>query len=858
MRRWPAARSWAAAAEDAVKWLRHAPVDMQYFAADDRPPADLCVSLVTGCDLYVGIIGTRYGSPVRDDPERSYTELEFDTATALGKRRLVFLIDETAATAAADAGDRAAAAALPSGDPWAARQAVFRQRLLDSGLTVSMVATPEALETGIVQAAAQLMLADALVAGPASPSAPPAPAPARVPRQLPPEAAAFVDRVHHFQRLSALLAAPDERRAFIGVVSGPAGVGKTSFAVHVAHGVRDRFPDGQLYIDLRGYSPQPPLRPEEALDRFVRALGGEPTQVPTDLDELGELYRSLLEDRRVLVILDNALTSEQVRPLLPRPGCAVLVTSRGPLSSLVVQDGAVRTTLEPLEPIHAEALLRALTDAGLGPGVGGPPDPDDPVAVLARQCGYLPLALRIAAEQAALSGLSLAELVDELAGEHGRLDALTGVDDPNSEVRTVFSCSYRNLTEPLRRAFRLLALHPGGELGAAAAAALLGMPPGAAGRALESLVAFNVLERPALGRYRFHDLVREYATERLTADEPEDERRRALDRELDWYVHAADAGDRILAPLRRHVELDAPIAGTPPVAFSGHDDALAWCDAERHNLAAMTGLAAASGRDVGAWKLGLAPVTFFKLRHHHADWLAASEIAVAAARAAGDASAEAWALTNVGGACLELGHLKRAWEAYQDSLAGARRTGDRVGEAMTLANLGELAEALGRHDQALDYGEQARDLWRALGGRHRDEAFALRDAIAPAYLARGQYDDALRAYQEAYDLCQGTDLQAEGLILRDLGRTHQTMGDPAAASEAYERALAVHRTSGDRIGEAMTLRALATVHAALDDPVGAQSALLQALAILVEQDRPAEAGEVRAALRDLGLDPGEA
>ncbi len=314
-------------------------------------------------------------------------------------------------------------------------------------------------------------------------------------------------------------------------------MGKTSFAVHVAHGVRDRFPDGQLYIDLRGYSPQPPLRPEEALDRFVRALGGEPTQLPTDPDGLGELYRSLLEDRRVLVILVNALTFEQVRPLLPGPGCSVLVTSRGPLSSLVVQDGAVRTTLEPLEPIHAEALLRALTDAGLGPSAGGPPDLDDPVAVLARQCAYLPLALRIAAEQAALSGFSLAELVDELAGEHGRLDALI-VDDPNSEVRTVFSWSYRNLTEPLRRAFRLLALHPGGELGAAAAAALLGMQPGAAGRALERLVAFNVLERPARGRYRFHDLVREYVTERLTADKPEDERRRALDRELDWYVHA--------------------------------------------------------------------------------------------------------------------------------------------------------------------------------------------------------------------------------------------------------------------------------------------------------------------------------
>ncbi|OHV61268.1 hypothetical protein BCD48_40115 [Pseudofrankia sp. BMG5.36] len=861
MRGWPAARSWVEAAEDAVKRLRHAPVDMRYFAADDRPPADLCVSLVTDCDLYVGIIGTRYGSPVRDDPARSYTELEFDTASELRKRRLVFLIDETAATAAVAAGDAGAAAASPANDPWAARQATFRQRVLDSGLTANFVATPEALETGIVHAVAQLMLADAQRAAPAAASAPAVPAPARVPRQLPPEAAAFVDRVHHFQRLSALLAAPDERRAFIGVVSGPAGVGKTSFAVHVAHGVRGRFPDGQLYVDLRGYSPQPPLPPEEALDGFVRALGADPAQVPADVGGLGELYRSLLDGRHVLVILDNALSAEQVRPLLPPPGSAVIVTSRGPLSGLVVQDGAMRLALEPLEPLHAEALLRALTTAGLGPGEPEPAAKDDvdPVARLARQCGYLPLALRIAAEQAALSGLSLAELVDELASEHGRLDALTGVDDdPNSEVRTVFSWSYRNLSEPLRRAFRLLALHPGGELPTAAAAAVLGVPIGAAGRALDSLVAFNVLERPGRGRYRFHDLVREYAAERLIADEPADERGNALDRELDWYLHAADAADRILAPLRRHVEPGDALEGVPTVAFAGHDAALAWCDAERHNLAAMTELAAATGRPMAAWKLALAPVTFFKLRHHHADWLAASEVAVAATRAAGDPSAEAWALTNVGGACLQLGHLDRAWDVYQESLTGARRTGDRVGEAMTLANLGELAQALARFDQALDYGGQARNLWRALGDRRRDEAFALQDAIAPAYRARGQFDQALRAYGEAYELCRGTDLQGEGLILRDLGRTRQLMGDPAGASADYEHALTVHRTSGDRVGEATTLRALATARAALDDQVGAQSALLQALAILIEQDRAEAADEVRAALRAMGLDPGTA
>ncbi len=865
MRRWPADRSWVTAAEDAVKRLRHAPVDMAYFAADDRPPAKLCVSLVENCDLYVGIIGTRYGSPVRDDPERSYTELEFDTATALGKRRLVYLVDEAAAQLAADAGDAGAAGAVPALDPWAARQTAFRQRVLDSGLTATLVTSPAQVEAGLVQAIAQLMLADAVEASPVGTSAMPAPAPLRVPRQLPPEAAAFINRVHHFQRLSELLAAPDDRRAFVGVISGPAGVGKTSFAVHVAHGVRDQFPDGQLYVDFRGYSPQPPLSAEEALDRFVRALGADDARIPTGLHGLGELYRYLLDGRRVLVILDNALNVDQVRALLPPPGCAAIVTTRGPLSGLVVQDGATRITLEPLEPIHAEALLRTLTSAGLGqPAVDGtnddPPSvPGDPVAALARQCGYLPLALRIAAEQATLSGLSLAELVDELADARGRLDALAGLDeDPGSAVRTVFSWSYRNLSEPLRRAFRLLALHPGGELPTAAAAALLGIPTAAAGRTLDSLVAFSVLERPSRGRYRFHDLVREYAAERLGADEPADDRRDALDRELDWYLRAADAADRVLAPQRRHVPVDAPLPAVPTTAFGGHDAALAWCDAERHNLTAMTELAAATARPVAAWKLALAPVTFFKRRHFDTDWLAASEIAVAAARAAGDVAAEAWALTNVGGACLTLGHLDRAWEVYEESLAGARRTGDQVGEAMTLSNLGELALELGRHDQALSFGQQARDLWRALGSRDRDEAFVLRDAIAPAYLARGQYDDALRAYHEAYDLCRGTDLQAEGLILRDLGHVHLAMGNAAEASADYERSLVVHQTSGDRVGEANTLRALATARLTLDDAAGAQGALLQALAILREQDHLAEADAVLATLRELGLHTGDA
>ncbi|MDT3445396.1 tetratricopeptide repeat protein [Pseudofrankia sp. BMG5.37] len=867
MRHWPATRSWVAAAEDAVKRLRHAPVDMLYFTADDRPPADLCTSLVAGCDLYVGIIGLRYGSPVRDDPDRSYTELEFDTATELGKRRLVFLVDPAALVGAPTADVDAAGAAA---DPWADRQERFRRRLLDSGLTAPAVATPANLETALVQAIAQLMLADAVDARMAAADAAgrSAHATRRVPRQLPPEAAAFTDRVRHFERLAAHLERPDRNRAFVGLVGGPAGVGKTSFAVHVAHRVRDRFPDGQLYVDLRGYSPLPALRPEEALDGFVRALGLEPEQVPTDLAGLVQAYRTLLDNRRALLIIDNALTSEQVRPLLPPPGSAAIVTTRGPLSGLVVQDGALRMVLEPLEPVHAETLLRALAAGAAGdpffdPEAGGgraasPGDSspaEDPVAELARQCGYLPLALRIAAEQAVLTGLSLADLVDELASERGRLDVLTGIDDdPGTQVRTVFYWSYRNLPNDQRRAFRLLAAHPGSGVSVPAAAALLGQSPAATARVLDTLVAFNMLERPARGRYRFHDLIGAYAAERLEEDEPEADRAAALDRLLDWYLHAADAADRIIAPLRRHVPLGDPAAGTPPVRLGGNQDAVRWYDEERHNIAALVRLAASTGRHETAWKLALAPVPYLTLRHHYTDWLQAVELGAAAAEAAGDASARAWCVMSVGGASMTLGRPDPAYAAHQTSVRLNREIGDRVGEGMALSNLGETAYLLGRLDEALDVGHQALAIWRELDDP-RDLAITLRDVIAPVHLARGEHEEALRIYQEALETSRGLDKLTEGLVLHDLGRTYQAMGNQQEAFASYDSAARTRRASGDLVGEADSLRGLASAQLALGDAAGAQGALLQALAILVEQGRDQPADEVRAALRGLGFDP---
>lgn len=816
----PAGRSWVDAAEEAIKRLRHAPVDMEYFTADNRTPAELCAEQVGGADLYVGIIGDSYGSVVRDDPSRSYTEMEFDTATAAYKRRLVFFVENGPPEAL---------------DP---RQLAFRARIRASGLTTSSAADPAELEAALIQAIAQLMLADAAAAR--------APAPlVRRPRQLPIGTADFTDRTNYRAQLAALLL-PEEQAGQrpIGIISGPPGVGKSSLAVQVAYEVRDRFPDGQLYLDLHGYSAIPALTAYEALDRFVRSLDDSATQ-PPDLDEerLAQRYRELLDGRRVLVIIDNALTAQQVRPLLPPPRCATLITTRGPLSSLVVQDSAVRVVLPPLAPPDAETLLLAAARV----------DDDGAAAELALLCGYLPLALKIAAEHAALSGLTLGELAEQLAQERNRLDALAGVDgDPTSEVRMVFSWSYRNLPEDLQRAFRLLGLHPGADISTTAAAALFGATPDRARRMLNSLVAFNVVERSARDRYHLLDLLREYAAERVAEDESGGSRQAALSREFDWYVRTTDAADRFFAPQRRHVPLGPPPPDTPVVELGGYEGALRWCDAERANLHAAVRSAGADGMPDIAWRLALAAVTYYKIRRHYTDWLSTSEIAVAAARAADDAFAEQWSLTSLGGALVEVGRFDEAWSAYRESLRINREIGDRIGEGMALGNLGETARELDRFDDALDLGGQALAIWREIGDR-RNEAIVIRDVLAGARFDRGEYAPAERLYREALVACHGVDSHTEGMVLHDLGLTLQAQDRAGEAADTYEEALAVRRMIGDRFGEAETLQALGEARLLLGDRVAAQSALLQSLGVYTELGSP-KADAVRGRLGELGFD----
>jgi hypothetical protein len=424
------------------------------------------------------------------------------------------------------------------------------------------------------------------------------------PHQLPSDPTKFTGRGEHLRELNELAAEDSPSR--IAVITGQPGVGKTALAVHWAHQVLDRFPDGQLHVDLRGYASGTPIDWEDVLEDFLTALGGPKIVIPTSADARKGLYQSLLSGRRLLVILDNALSAEQVRPLLPgEAGCFVLVTSRSGLPGLVARDGAERLRLDALPAGEAAELL--------GKVVGTARVPATTLQQLADLCGRLPLALRIVAEQAANSATHIDDLIADLTDERSRLDALAlAEDDAQTAVRTVFSWSFRTLSPAAAEMFRFLGLWPGSDLGADAAAALAGISTSAARNALLQLANAHLIDADA-GRFRTHDLLREYAKdmaeEELTLDDRED----AAERLLCWYTatmnNAEAAANRNYPPL--HIK---PYVDASPLEFDDPDAATAWQATEHTNvLAVVRGAADASSH---SWKLLLALLIQFANARH--------------------------------------------------------------------------------------------------------------------------------------------------------------------------------------------------------------------------------------------------
>ncbi|MDQ3765296.1 MAG: tetratricopeptide repeat protein [Actinomycetota bacterium] len=634
-----------------------------------------------------------------------------------------------------------------------------------------------------------------------------------VPAQLPTDVDRFTGRTQELADLDRLLAATakqaDEQSTAVVIfaVSGTAGVGKTALALRWAHRVRSEYPDGQLYVNLRGYDPDQPMSAGDVLAGFLRALGLAGQEIPLDVEERAAAYRSLLNGRRVLVVLDNAATVEQVRPLLPGTGsCLVVVTSRDSLAGLVARHGARRLDLDPLPPEDAVALLRAL--------IGGRIDTElEAAATLAEQCVRLPLALRVAAELAAARpGASLAELVTELADEHRRLELLDAGGDPRTAVRGVFSWSYQHLPADAARMFRLIGLHPGPDLDSYAAAILADISLRQAQHLLELLARAHLIQRTGSSRHGMHDLLRAYATSLAAEEDSEQEQQAALTRLFDHYLSTAAAAMDTLLPASQDgppPALRPRTAPTPPVADPTM--ARAWLDAERTTLVTVTAHTAAHGWPGHTIRLATTLYCYLETGGHYPDALTVLTHARCAAHHISDLSAEARALTNLGLVYFWQGRYQQATEHHQQALALCRETGDRAGEADALTRLGLVYQQQGSYQQATEHHQQALTLFREIG--HRDGEANVLDDIGVAYWHQGRYGQAAEHLEQALALFRKIDHRVgEGHALGYLGLVHYRQGRYEQAAEHLQQGLALFREIGHRVGEAHTLAHLGLVH----------------------------------------------
>jgi DNA-binding SARP family transcriptional activator/tetratricopeptide (TPR) repeat protein len=624
----------------------------------------------------------------------------------------------------------------------------------------------------------------------------PAPAPPAVkPAQLPASVSSFVGRRPELDQL-------DKLTAQTVVICGTAGVGKTALAVTWAHRVAPAFPDGQLYVDLHGYSPEAALTPGAALDRCLRALGvgGDGSEIPVDLDEQSALFRSVLKDRRVVLVLDNAASVDQVRPLLPgSASCLTVVTSRSDLRGLVASHDAFPVGLQPLARAEAVSLLSRLL------GEERVNREHTAADELAELCAGLPLALRVAAANlAADTGKPLADAAGELAAGD-RLSQLAMPGDQQTAVRAAFACSYRVLPAAAQRLFRRLGLIPGPDFTAATAAVLAGLPPAACAELLDTLRAAHLLERRAAAsraedRFHCHDLLRWFAAERAAAEDGEAERVRALHALFDYYVRAADAAARLLYP---HLSRLPCLPADEPL-FAGHRAARAWLDAEQPNLLAAIHSAARPPAHEAAWLLADTLRGYF-LSFTAADtqWRDSASAALLAARRSGRPDAAAAMHCNLGARHFRRGHYERAAARFREALAAAEGAGLSAAQANARVWLGLTMWAVSDLRESIDH------------------------------------------YRQALVLCRQTgDQRAEAAALDGLGNVYGSMGEPWQAMRHHRRALALHRASGSRLGQARSLNNLSCDYLALADVDRAVEHALAALRLTEEVSSTFAQGKV--------------
>ena len=680
--------------------------------------------------------------------------------------------------------------------------------------------------------------------------------PARVPRQLPGTVPHFMGRSAEMARLSQILdqaggQAPGT--VVISAVCGTAGVGKTALAVHWAHRMARRFPDGQLYVNLCGFGPSaPPVTPSEAIRAFLSALGVPAEAVPPSLAAQAGLYRSLLAGQQLLILLDSARDEQQIRPLLPgAAGCLVLVTSRSQLAGLAATENAKLVSLDVLPPADARQMLTArLGDQRTAA------EPHE-ITEITDLCARLPLALAVAgARAAARPQLPLAGLAAELRDARRRLDALdTG--DPAASVRAVLAWSYQQLGPATARIFRLLGLHPGPDISVPAAASMAAVHRSQAHQSLRELTLAHLLTEHVPGRYAFHDLLRAYAQDQAQALDSAPERSAATGRLLDHYLHSAHAAAQLLKPALEPVPLGPHRPGVTPEDLtdqasrniSDYQRALAWFEAEHQILLAAVALAAEAGFDIHAWQLPWAMANFLDRRGHWQEWATVSRIAVAAVTRRGLTAEQAQSHRLSAIACIRIAEYEQARSHLAESLKLCQLLGDRMGEARARQNLSWLAEHQGRYDDALAHAEQAFLLYQAID--HRAGLGDMLNAVGWLHAKLGDYQQASACCRSALALHREFgDRLREAHAWDSLGYAEHHLGHHAQATDCYQHALGNFRELGDRYYEATILTHLGDAYQAADQQDPARCSWQQALRIL-EDLQPIAADLVRAKLAAL-------
>jgi DNA-binding SARP family transcriptional activator/tetratricopeptide (TPR) repeat protein len=667
-----------------------------------------------------------------------------------------------------------------------------------------------------------------------------------VPRQLPAPPPVFTGRVHELAELDAALDPQNQagRPIAISAVGGSGGIGKTCLALHWSYRHLDHFPDGQLYANLRGFDGDAePVSPEVVIRAFLDGLGIGSEAIPSGLDAQAALYRSLVADKRMLVLLDNARDTDQVVPLLPgSPSCVVVVTSRQELGGLIATHGARPLTLDVLhDPEAHELLARHLGRARLD-------REPDAVADMVRSCAGLPLALSIVAARASTRPtFPLATVAEELRDTASRLDALDA-GHPRADLRTVFSWSYQALRPEAARLFRLLGLHPGPDIDLPAAASLAGVGTREVRPLLTELTRASLLTEHRPGRFVLHDLLRAYAGERCRLDDTDAERHEGMRRALDHYLHTGTTAARLLTPTRMRVDVAPPAPGVRPEVLTDPPQAATWFGTERAVILAAIRTAAQFRFDTHCWQLQWAIGDFLDRHAHWHDYAAACDTALAAAQRLGSREAEALILRGLARACTQLGAYTDAQSHLDRTLDLYRQLDDPNGQATIHLAFGRLLEPQGHPAEALAHVRQALEIYRATGDRV-GQAYAM-NGIGWCHAQLGNYPDTLTFATEALRLAGEIKGCAVAGIWHTLGYAHLRLGQRSQAIDCLEQAVAAARERPDVGVEAIALSRLGEAYDAAGDLDAARASWRQALTIHCTRGRSRDAEAIERKLAD--------